>query len=152
MRKNPSRRVYSSRAARPLLLGLFVLALAAAILIPLYLARSATQTGMGGSPPNTEAQLVGATPGSIAKIVLEVTSTPTNTLLSGTFLARKNDGSYSRTARVVTVKWNPNQSVIMGGSQDVHRGAVLQVSGHVDVEGTINADQVVILTNAITVH
>ena len=152
MRKSPSQRLYSSRAARPLLLGLFILGLAAAILIPLYLARSATQTGMGGSPPNTEAQLVGATPGSLPKIVLEVTATPTNTLLSGTFLARKNDGSYSRTARVVTVKWNPNQSVMMGSSQDVHQGAVLQVSGHVDSMGTIDAGQVVILTNAITVH
>ena len=152
MSKSPSRRLYSSRAARPLLLGLFVLGLAAAILIPLYLARSATQTGMGGSPPNTEAQFIDATPGSLAKIVLEVTSTPTTTLLNGTFLARKNDGSYSRTARVVTVKWNPDRSVVMGGSQDVRQGAVIQVSGHVNVEGTIDADQVVILTNAITVH
>ncbi len=150
MRKSPSRRVYLSRVARPILLGLFVLGLAAAILIPLYIARFTTQMGMNGSPPNAEPQFV--RPGSLAKVVLEVTSMPTHTLLNGTFLARKKDGSYSRTLRVVTVKWNPNQSVMMGSSQDVRRGAVLQVSGHVDSIGTIDADQVVILTNMITVH
>jgi hypothetical protein len=40
----------------------------------------------------------------------------------------------------------------MGGNQDIHQGAVLQVHGRIDTQGVIHADQFVILTGAVTIH
>lgn len=143
----------SSRAAvaRPLFLGLLVLGIAAAILIPLYLARNSAM--MGNSPPESASQLAAAAPGSQAIIVCEVTSLPSNTLINGVLLQRQSDGSYSHTSKPVQLQWNPSgSSIVMGGRQDIHRGAVLQIRGRIDTHGVLHADQIVILTGTVAVH
>jgi len=136
--------------ARPLLLGLLVLGIAAAILIPLYLVR--TSAIMGNSSPESASQLAAATPGSQATIVCEVSSLPSSTLIDGVLLQRQSDGSYSRTSKPVQMQWDPSSSsIVMGSSQEIHQGAVLQVHGRIDTQGVIHVDQVVILTGAVTV-
>ena len=137
--------------ARPLFLGLLVLGIAAAIFIPLYLARTVAM--MGNASPESASQLAKASPGSQATIVCEVTSLPLNTLIDGVLLQRQSDGSYSHTSRKVQIQWNPSGSaIVMGGSQDIHQGAVRQVQGRIDTQGVIHADQLVILTGAVTIR
>ncbi len=150
--KSAQRAVTATKTARPLLLTLLILGIATAILVPFYLARNIVQRGMGGSSSETEAQFADTTPGSPVKLVLEVTSKPMGNLMKGTFLQRKADGSYARTTRSVSVKWHPERAVVMGSTQDVYQGAVLQISGRVDIDGSIHADQIVVLTNVVTIH
>ena len=153
MKEVPGKRTLpfkKSRATRPLLLSLLVLAVAAAVLLPFILLRNSMG---GGSPPETQAQLTHATPGSLARIACEVTSLAADNLIIGTLLQRNSDGSYSRTGQTVRIQWNPNHSsIVMGSNSDIHQGAVLQVSGHVGSDGIIDADQIVILTGAVTVQ
>jgi hypothetical protein len=130
---------------------LLVLGIAAAILIPLSLAR--TSAMMGNASPESASQLAKASPGSQATIGCEVTSLPSKTLIDGVLLQRQSDGSYYHTSRKVQIHWNPSGSaIVMGSSQDIHQGAVLQVYGRIDMQGVIHADQLVILTGAVTVH
>ncbi len=156
MRKAPGKKIPPSAKTRdtlPLLLGLLVLAVAAAALIPFVLAQN-SMVGMGGGPPpETQTQLTRATPGSLVKVACEVTSLSTNNLIEGTLLQRNSDGSYSRIGQTVRLQWNPNHSsIVMGNNADIHQGAVLQVSGHVGNDGLIDADQIVILTGAVTIQ
>jgi hypothetical protein len=141
----PSKR---TTMGRPLLLGLLIVGVLVALFIPFFLAR----TMMGSSAPTTSTQLAGAVPGSLVKVVCRVSSVSADNIITATFLTRNGDGSYSPTPKTLRVRWNPGQPVVMGSSQDVRPGAVLQVSGHVDDKGIIQSDQIVILTGAITVR
>jgi len=136
-------------AARPLLLGLLTLAVVAAILIPLYIVRNTMISQLVGPPSNVGTQ---AQPGSLARFVCQITSTPTNNRMNGVILKKNSDGSYSSTGSSVSIQWDPNRSITMGSSQDVHQGAILQVSGSVDSDSVVHADQIVILTGFVTVR
>lgn len=137
------------RSIQPLLIGVFILAILVAIAIPLYLVRTNMTAGLASSPSGVSA---GITPGAQAKFVCRITSISANNLIQGTVLAKNSDGSYSPTNRSVSIQWNPNQSVTMGSNQDVHQGAVIQVSGQTDSNGTVHASKMFILTGFVTVH
>jgi hypothetical protein len=137
------------RTVLPLLVGIFILAILAAIAIPIYLTFSNMTARLASSPSGVSA---GITPGAQAKFVCQVTSTSTNNLIHGTILAVNSDGSYSPTRQTVSIQWNPSQGVVMGSSQDVRQGAVIQVSGPTDGNGAVHANQIVILTGYVTVH
>jgi hypothetical protein len=149
-----SKRSSTPSAARPLLLGLLILAVVAAILVPLYIVRNTMISQLGGSPTNvgTQAQSAAVTPGSLTKFVCQVTSTAANNRMNGVILKENSDGSYSSTGSSVSIQWDPNRSITMGSRQDVHQGAILQVSGPVDAGGVVHADQIVNLTGFVTVR
>jgi hypothetical protein len=126
----------------PFFLGLFIVGLLAAIAIPLYLG----YTGMmKGSTPQTAQQFTASSPGAQAQIALEVTSLSSQTTLTGNLLQKNGDGSYSRTGKTVSVKWN-SAKIVMGSSSDVKVGAVLQANGMLGTDNVLTADQLVILT------
>lgn len=141
-------------AARPLLLGLLIVAVLVAILAPLYILRNTMLSQLAGSPTNvgTQAHAAAVTPGSLARFVCQVTFTGANNRINGLVLKENSDGSYSSTGSSVSILWDPNRSLAMGSRQDVHPGAILQVSGPVDAGGVVHADQVVILTGIVTVR
>jgi hypothetical protein len=141
-------------ATRPLLLGLLILAVVAAILVPLYILRNTMISQLAGSPNNvrTQAQSAAVTPGSPAKFVCQITSTKANNRMNGLILKENSDGSYSSTGSSVSIQWDPNRSITMGSRQDVHQGAILQVSGPVSSDRVVHADQIVILTGIVTVR
>jgi hypothetical protein len=128
-----------------LLLGLFVIAIVAAIAIPLYLGFSQM---MGGSAPQTTQQFTASTPGSHATIVVEVTSVPSQTLLTGNLLQKNADGTYSRAGKTVSVQWTA-KSVVMGSSSEVKVGALIQVSGVLGTTDVLIARQIVVLTDFV---
>ena len=149
-----SKRSSTPSTARPLLLGLLILAVVAAILVPVYLLRTTMISQLAGSPTNvgTQAQSAAVTPGSPTKFVCQITSTAANNRLNGVILKENSDGSYSSTGSSVSIQWDPNQSLTMGSRQDVHQGAILQVSGPVGSDRVVHADQIVILTGIVTVR
>ena len=148
MREAPQKSIQSStkaQIARPLLLGLLILAVAVAVLLPFAM--------VGESPLETQTDLTRAAPGSPARVTCEVTATTSNNLIIGSLLQRQPDGSYSRTGQTVRIQWDPNHSpVVMGTNADIRQAAVLQVSGHVGNDEVLYADQIVTLTDIITIH
>lgn len=141
----PSKRATTGRS---LLLGLLIVGVLAALFIPFFLAR----TMMGNSVPTTSTQLAGAVPGLLVKVVCRVSSVSADNIITTALLTHNDDGSYSSAQKTLRVRWNPGQPVVMGSSQDVRQGAVLQVSGRVGNDGIIQAEQIVILTGAVTVR
>ena len=141
-------------ATRPLLLGLLILAVVAAILVPLLILRTTMISQLAGSPTNvgTQTQTAAVTPGSLARFVCQITSTAANNRMNGLILQKNSDGSYSSTGSSVSIQWDPNRSITMGSRQDVHQGAILQVSGPVGSDRVVYADQIVILTGIVTVR
>jgi len=130
---------------QPLLIGVFIVAILAAIVIPIYLTRSGMSAGLANAPSGVSA-------GAAAKFICRITTMPANNLIDGTLLAENSDGSYSPTNRSISIQWNPQQGVVMGSNQDLHSGAIIQVSGQTDSSGTVHADQIVLLTGYVTVH
>ena len=149
-----SKRPSTPPATRLLLLGLLILAVVAAILVPLYIVRTTMISQLAGSPTNvgTQAQSAAITTGSLSKFVCQITFTAPHNRMNGLILKENSDGSYSSTGSSVSIQWDPNRSITMGSRQDVHQGAILQVSGSVDAGGVVHADQVVILTGVVTVR
>ena len=147
-------RLLKPAAARLLLLGLLILAVVVAILVPLYVLRNTMLSQLAGIPTNvrTGAHAAAVTPGSLTKFVCQVTSLAANNRMNGLILKENSDGSYSSTGSSVSMQWDPNRSLAMGSSQDVHPGAILQVSGSVGSNSVVHADQIVILTGVVTVR
>ena len=134
-------------AARPLLPGLL-------ILVPLYILRNSMISQIAGTPVNVgmQAHSAAVTPGSHTRFVCQITSITANNRMNGLILKENSDGSYSSTGSTVSIQWDPNRSITMGSRQDVHEGAILQVSGSVGSEGVVHADQIVVLTGVVTVR
>ena len=141
-------------ASRPLLLGVLILSVVAAIVIPVYVLRTSMISQLAGSPANVGTQAGSAvlTPGSHATFVCQITATAADNRMSGLLLRGNSDGSFSSTGGRVSIQWSPNQSLTMGTRQDVHPGAILQVSGTIDHNSVVHADQIVILTGVVTVR
>ena len=131
-----------------LLGGLFLLVLVVALLIPLW------NRMTSGSAPESAQQLNSVPAGTTVTIALGVTALPSSDLLTGTLLERNADGLYHRTGKTVQVRWQNSTSIVMGQRQDVHVGAILQVRGRTTASGgsVVDADEIVILTGAVTVQ
>lgn len=133
----------------PLLLGLLILGIIAAIAIPLYLGFS---NMMGGGPaPQTAQQFTASTPGSQVKVMVQVTGLSSQTRLTGNLLNKNSDGTYSPSGQEVSVNWDPAHSVTMGSSSDVKVGAILQISGPLGTDNVLTASQVVVLTSFVQI-
>lgn len=144
---NPGRAWSKRKLFAPLLLGLFVLGVIAAVAIPLYLGYASM---MGGAAPQTARQFSASAPGAQAQIAIEVTRLPSQTLLLGNLLQKNADGSYSRTGKMVSVKWSGTK-IVMGSNADVKVGAILQASGVLGTDDVLTANQIVILTGFVQV-
>lgn len=143
---NSAARVGSKRPSPgPLLLGLFLLAILAAIAIPLLFGYTSM---MRGATSQTAQQVATAPPGAQAQVVLEVTQRSSFALLSGDLLQKNADGSYSHTGKTLQVQWQRAQ-VEMGSSTDVKTGAVLQISGVFGADYLLTAHRIVILTGVV---
>lgn len=130
------------RLITPFLLGLFFLGIVAAVAVPIYWRYSSM---IGGSAPQTVQQFAASTPGAQAQIAVEVSGMPSDSMLTGSLLQKNADGTYSRTAKIVSVKWR-SAKIVMGSSSDVKVGAILQISGTLSTNDTLTAVQIVILT------
>jgi hypothetical protein len=90
--------------------------------------------------------------GSSAKFVLEIAESGSEGKLTGKLLQKKTEEIYMRTATAVTVRSNSQTKIVMGKPADVHAGAVVHVTGIVQKDQVIAADQIVILTGYVKVQ
>jgi hypothetical protein len=90
--------------------------------------------------------------GSSAKFVLEIAESGSEGKLTGKLLQKKTEEIYMRTAKAVTVQSNSQTKIVMGKPADVHAGAVVHVTGIVQKDQVIAADQIVILTGYVKVQ
>jgi putative AlgH/UPF0301 family transcriptional regulator len=90
--------------------------------------------------------------GSSAKFVLEIAEAGSEGKITGKLLQKKTEEIYTRTATGVTVQSNSQTKIVMGKPADVHAGAVVHVTGTVQKDHVIAADQIVILTGYVKVQ
>ncbi|MBO0777923.1 MAG: hypothetical protein J2P37_03760 [Ktedonobacteraceae bacterium] len=141
--KSPVKAFLSSRWSLLALLGLLILA---AIAVPFYLTQSTLTNALSDTSYSTT-----LTPGSHAKLVVDVVTLQDDNSIKAWALDRNSDGTYTRSQRSVVVRWS-QEMVSLGNAQDVKAGALIQVEGNVMNNGILQASQLVILTNHITVH
>jgi malate/lactate dehydrogenase len=90
--------------------------------------------------------------GSSAKFVLEIAEASSEGKIRGKLLRKKTEEIYTRTATAVTAQSNSQTKIVMGNPADVHAGAVVHVTGTVQKDQVIAADQIVILTGYVKVQ
>lgn len=85
-------------------------------------------------------------PGEVAKIVFEVTAMPSNNGVAGTLLEKQDETHYTRTATEVDVITDAKTAIVMGKPADIRKGAILHVTGTLDGNHILHANQLVVLT------
>jgi putative AlgH/UPF0301 family transcriptional regulator len=90
--------------------------------------------------------------GSSAKFVLEIADASSEGKITGKLLQKKTEEIYTRTATAVTVQSNRQTKIVMGKPADVHAGAVVHITGTLQKDQVIAADQIVVLTGYVKVQ
>jgi hypothetical protein len=89
--------------------------------------------------------------GSSAKFVVEIASASAEGKMTGKLLEKKTEEIYIRTATAVTAQSNRQTKIVMGKAADVHAGAIVHVTGTVQKDQVVAANQIVILTGYVKV-
>ena len=82
--------------------------------------------------------------------MIAVTDQPSADLLIGTFLEADEAepfSAYRRTAQQLQMRWTAATRIIMGGSADIHVGALLRARGALGANQVLDAEQIAILTH-----
>jgi hypothetical protein len=114
---------------------------------------SARMSGkMSAAAAADDQTFVKAAPGDQAKIVLEITEAPSGAAIRGSLLQKKTEQVYVRTRTLVTVQYNAGTKLVMGRQEDLRPAAVVHVTGTVRKDHSLDAGQIVILTQYIQVE
>lgn len=90
--------------------------------------------------------------GEAAKVVVEVREMSGDRAFTGKLLEKRSETLYKRTQTPVEVTFaDPRTQVVMGKASDVRAGAVLHVTGMATADHSVRANQLVILTEYVTV-
>jgi hypothetical protein len=90
--------------------------------------------------------------GSQTKIVLEIGEAGADGKMTGKLLEKRTEEIYLRTTTRVTMRSNAQTKMVMGKMADVHAGAVVHVTGTVQKDRSVDAEQIVILTGYVKVQ
>jgi tRNA(Phe) wybutosine-synthesizing methylase Tyw3 len=90
--------------------------------------------------------------GSQVKFVVEIREAGADRKITGKLLEQKTGEIYARTTTPVTVQSNAQTKMVMGTAADVRSGAVVHVTGTVQKDHSIQAEQIVILTGYVKVQ
>jgi hypothetical protein len=101
---------------------------------------------------SNEQEIAQSAVGAQTKFVLEVGATSAEGRMTGNLLEKKAEEIYARTTTPVTVQWNAQTKIVMAKMADVHAGAVVHVTGTVQKDHSIDAEQIVILTGYVKVQ
>jgi hypothetical protein len=86
------------------------------------------------------------------KVVVEIQKPEGDGAFAARLLDRRSDTVYSRTATPVNIRSDSTTRFVMGKAADVRAAAVVHVTGTVDADHRLNAEQIVILTGYVEVH
>jgi hypothetical protein len=100
-------------------------------------------------PPPANAPRTALILGEKAQVALQVTSLTLGNRLSGRILRPIDATTLTYTDQTITVQLQPGATTTMGGGTDIKPGAPIQASGSADINGTLQADGIVILTGYV---
>jgi len=96
------------------------------------------------------AQFLVLRPGEVAKIVFEVSAMPSDNDLNGKVLEKQDETHYTPTATEVEVITGAKTAIVMGNRADIRKGAILHVTGTLDENHILHANQLVVLTEQVS--
>ncbi|MGB8324709.1 MAG: hypothetical protein WCE52_17255 [Candidatus Acidiferrum sp.] len=108
-----------------------------------------TAASMSGAASSEESQFAQAQVGSKVKVAMEVASANADGTLRGTLLQKKTEEKYARTSMEVVAHIADHTAYVMGKRDDVHGGSVIHITGVVQKDRSLDAEQIVILTGYV---
>ncbi len=90
--------------------------------------------------------------GEQTKMVLEILEVSADGKIHGTVLKEKTKEVYTRTDAKMIATENKETKFVMGKAEDVHAGAVVHVTGTMQEDRSLAAQQIVILTGVVRVE
>lgn len=138
----------NSRAGRWTLLWTVVLAV---MLFELWdVGRRAMHMQTAAAASNGQ-EVTKAPAGAQLKAVLQLTTVGDGSA-QGVILEKQLENAYRRTNQPMQVSFSKEVNVAMGSIDDVHKDAVVHVTGTVDQKKVLHASRFVILTGYVSVH
>jgi hypothetical protein len=98
------------------------------------------------------AEIAQLKPGHAAKVLLELTSVAADGHAEGRVLEKQSETLYRRGATTLQVVFSNDTPMVMGKAADLHRGAVVHVTGTIREDHLLRATQIVILTGYVRIE
>lgn len=128
-------------------------ALAVLILIAVIFGAAQRDLKMSsGTAASDTNQFLQAAPGTKMKVVVEIEKPETDGVFAARLLNRQSDTVYLRSTTPVIIRSDSATRFVMGNATDVRTAAVVHVTGTVDADHRLSAEQIVILTGYVEVH
>jgi len=122
------------------------------LLFALAVWKSGATAKMMSAASSSEQEFSRIAAGSAAKFVAEITEVSAEGKITGRLLQKKTEEVYARTATVAMVQPNEHTKIVMGKPADLRAGAVVHITGTVQKDRAVAAEQIVILTGYIKVQ
>jgi hypothetical protein len=106
---------------------------------------------MSTAAASDEDMFIHASPGDTIKLVLEIGESSTEGSIRGKLLQKETEKVYLRTNTAVTVQSSAQTKMVMGKQSDIHPAAVVQLTGTLKKDRSVDASQIVILTGYIEI-
>jgi hypothetical protein len=130
-----------------------LVAILALVLLVVILGAAQRSRKMSSDAASSSAQQFSKiAPGTKTKLVIEVQDMAASGTISGTLLNQQTEQVYDRTATTVNIKAGPGTRYVMGKPADLRRSAVIHVTGTLDADRHVDAEQIVILTGYVQVR
>jgi hypothetical protein len=141
----------ATRRGYLLLFGVVLALVAGALLLPRLIAAERQRQS---ERPASRADFREAGPGAVVEVAFEIDAPSTSNVLAGPLLEEQSIGTFERTSQPVRVQVTANTPIILGTPADLHPGAIVQVRGTLNGDGThlIVAQRIVVLTGYVTVQ
>jgi hypothetical protein len=132
-------------------MALTALAILALVAVILHAAQRDLKMSSGAATSGAN-QLLQAVPGTKTKVVVVIEKAAGDGVFIARMLDKRSETVYSRSTTPVTIRSDDKTLFVMGKSTDVHPAAVVHVTGTVDSDRRVNAEQIVILTGYVEVR
>lgn len=126
----------------------------AAIAITLFALWSVSRRAMQmqtAAAASSGQELTSASAGAQLKAVLELTAVGDGSA-EGVVLEKQNENTYLPTNQHMRLSWPRDVNVVMGSTKDIHKDAIVHVTGTAGADKVLRTTRVVILTGYVSVN
>jgi hypothetical protein len=90
--------------------------------------------------------------GEEVKVVVEITSVLSGSIIQGTLLEKQTETVYHRSGNSTKIAFEPSTPVVMGKVSDIHQGAIVHIKAKMGEDHVLHAEQIVVLTGYVKVQ
>jgi len=90
--------------------------------------------------------------GEATKIVMEIAEATNDGKIRGKILKKKTEEIYTRTGEEISIRSSGDTKFVMGKAEDVRAGAVVHLTGTMQEDRSVAAQQIVILTQYVKIE